>query len=166
MTILSCAALSASFLISKTGWWKKVKPLRYALNHTCFTFQHIHPHTHGPAPGVGWCCPWGRGDSPDFWSRVSARQPQSPVHIAAQPGGPLLQEKHTAHCPTLLMRHSEWGNSMRRQLERANTHKNTQAYLAQMHPWGCWPPSESPALWISLHAGDLRTNRLLGTTLQ
>lgn len=63
---------------------------------------YTHTHTYGHAPGVCWCCRWGRGDSPDLWSRASALQQQSPGHISAQPGGPLLQEKPTAHCPTLL----------------------------------------------------------------
>lgn len=115
-----------------------------------------HTHTYERAPEVGWCFRWGRGDSPDLWSRASALQRQSPGHISVQPVGPLLQGKPTAHCPTLLMLTGGGGrHSVRMHTSHRNTHKNTQAYLAQRRPSGCWPPSETPAPWISLHGGDL-----------
>lgn len=47
----------------------------------------------------------------------------------------------------------------------ANTRtQNTQAYLAQMHPSGYWPPPENLALEISLHDGDLKGTRITGIT--
>ena len=56
---------------------------------------HTQSHTHEHGPGVGWCCQWGRVDSPDLWSRASALQPQSPCQTSAQRGGPLLQASDT-----------------------------------------------------------------------
>lgn len=130
-------------------WEKVIKDTWVCLCNISWHFNiHNQSHTHGHAPGVGWCCQGGRGDSPDPWSRASILQPQSPCHMFAQLVDPLLQGKPTAHCLTLLMFHydggySVWYGSYNTQY---NTHPHSHTYLAQRHPLGCWFPPENLAL--------------------
>lgn len=100
-------SLPRSLFLSKQVMKGRLVPAGRPLPHSWHFSAHT--QTYWPVPGVGWCFQWGKGDLSDPWSRASTLQQQSPGHISAQPGDPLLQGTPTAHCPTLLKLHSVWG---------------------------------------------------------
>lgn len=139
-------SLPRSLFLSKQAMKGRLAPTARSLPHSWHFSAHTQTYWH--VPGVGWCFQWGKGDLSDLWSRASTLQQQSPGHISAQPGDPLLQGKPTAHCPTLLKLHSVWGGGVL-YIDihlKSYQHIHKHPYLFQTHLSGCWSPSENLVL--------------------